>query len=113
MNKQKWEGLPDHLKTIIDNAATAAGVFIYSRMEVGNAQAFAKLKESGHIDVLPFPQDVLTALHTNAIKALDEEAEGDELFIRTRKAYEVFKKKFDAWDDITEDAYRQFLNTVE
>lgn len=113
VNKQKWEGLPDHLKTIIDNAATAAGVFIYSRMEVGNAQAFAKLKESGHIDVLPFPQDVLTALHTNAIKALDEEAEGDELFIRTRKAYEVFKKKFDAWDDITEDAYRQFLNTVE
>ena len=113
VNKQKWDGLPANLQAIIEAAATSAGVYIYSKMEVGNAQTYAKLRESGHVDVVPFPQDVLAALHDNATKALDEEAVDDEKFIQTRAAYESFRKQFDAWDDITEDAYRQFLNTRE
>ncbi|MGR8946536.1 MAG: TRAP transporter substrate-binding protein [Gammaproteobacteria bacterium] len=113
VNKQKWESLPANLQAIIDAAATSAGVFIYSKMEVGNAQTYEKLKESGHVEVLAFPQDVLTALHANAKKALDAEAGDDQVFIKTRAAYESFRKQFDAWDDITEDPYRQFLNTVE
>ena len=112
VNKQKWDTLPANLQAIIEAAATSAGVYIYSKMEVGNADTYAKLRESGHIEVVPFPQDVLTALHDNARKALDTEAEGDEKFIQTRAAYEAFRDKFDAWDDITEDAYRQFLNTL-
>lgn len=113
VNKQKWDGLPANLQAIIEAAATSAGVYIYSKMEVGNAQTYAKLRESGHVDVVPFPQDVLAALHDNAKKALDAEAVDDEKFIQTRAAYESFRKQFDAWDDITEDAYRQFLNTRE
>ncbi|MEM7465822.1 MAG: TRAP transporter substrate-binding protein [Pseudomonadota bacterium] len=113
VNKQKWEALPKHLQAIIDAAATSAGVYIYSKMEVGNAETYAKLRESGHIEVLEFPQDVLAALHQNAKKALDEEAVDDEKFIQTRAAYETFRQKFDAWDDITEDAYRAFLNTLD
>ena len=112
VNKQKWDALPANLQAIIDAAATSAGVYIYSKMEVGNAQTYAKLRESGHVEVIPFPEDVLAALHENAKKALDAEAEGDEKFIQTRAAYEAFRKQFDAWDDITEDAYRQFLNTL-
>ena len=104
--------MPANLQAIIEAAATSAGVYIYSKMEVGNADTYAKLRESGHIEVVPFPQDVLTALHDNARKALDTEAQGDEKFIQTRAAYEAFRDKFDAWDDITEDAYRQFLNTL-
>lgn len=111
VNKTKWEALPDHLRAIIDAAAVSAGVYIYSKMEVGNAEAYLQLRESGHVDVLEFPQDVLASLYVNTAKALDEEGEGDEKFTRTREAYEVFRRKFDAWDDITEDAYRQFMNT--
>jgi len=111
VNKQKWESLPGHLQAIIDAAAVSARVFIYSKMEVGNAEAYAKLKESGHVEVIEFPQDVLAALYENSKIALDEEAVGDEKFVSTREAYETFRKNFDAWDDITEDAYRKFLNT--
>ena len=113
VNKQKWEALPANLQAIIEAAATSAGVYIYSKMEVGNAEAYAKLKESGHVEVVPFPQDVLAALYVNAKKALDAEASGDEKFIQTRAAYDAFRKQFDAWDDVTEDAYRQFLNTQD
>ena len=112
VNKQKWDALPNNLQTIIEAAATSAGVYIYSKMEVGNAETYATLRESGHVEVLPFPQDVLMSLHQNAKKALDAEAGDDQLFIKTRKAYESFRTQFDAWDDITEDPYRQFLNTL-
>jgi hypothetical protein len=27
-----------------------------------------------------------------------------------RDNYEAFRREFDAWDDVTEDAYRQFFN---
>jgi len=112
INKRAWETLPEHLQLIIESAATAAGVDLHSRMEVGNAKAYADLVESGHVEMVEFPQDVLEALHVSAREALDEEAEKDPKFREVRDNYEAFRKLFQAWDDVTEDAYRQYFNRL-
>jgi len=110
VNKTAWETLPEHLQRIIYNAAIATGVDLYSRMEVGNAKAYAELLESGDVETIEFPQDVLAALHQSANAALAEEASKNEKFREVSENYESFRKLFDAWDAITENAYRQYFN---
>jgi TRAP-type mannitol/chloroaromatic compound transport system substrate-binding protein len=110
VNKTAWESLPEHLQKIIEKAASAAGVALHARMEVENAKAYAKLRESGHVEFVQFPHDVLAALHASATRALESEAAKDENFRTVRDNYETFRKLFDAWDDITEDAYREYFN---
>jgi TRAP-type mannitol/chloroaromatic compound transport system substrate-binding protein len=55
----------------------------------------------------------LAALHASAKDALDDEAAKDESFRAVRANYEAFREIFDAWDDITEDAYREYLNRAQ
>ncbi len=110
VNKRAWESLPEHLQRIIERAAAAAGVDLHSRMEAENARVFEELRESGHVEMVPFPQEVLAALHASAGEALDAEAQKDAKFREVRENYQAFRKTFEAWDEITEGAYRQFYN---
>lgn len=109
VNKTAWESLPKHLQTIIDTAATAAGVALHARMEVENAKAYVKLRESGHVELVQFPQDVLATLHASAKRALDAEAGKDEGFHAVRDNYEAFRDLLDSWDQVSEGAYRQYF----
>ena len=45
--------------------------------------------------------------------SMDEEAANDEKFAAVRDNYEAFRRNFDAWDDVTEDAYRTFFNRLQ
>jgi TRAP-type mannitol/chloroaromatic compound transport system substrate-binding protein len=108
INKQAWESLPPHLQKIVESAATAAGVYLYSRMEVENAKSYRALKESGHVEILEFPDDVLAALYASTRVALEAEGAGDETFKKTGERYNEFRRLFDEWDAITEAALRRF-----
>lgn len=110
VNKRAYEALPEHLRLIIEKAAIAAGVALHSQMEMENARTYAQLRESGHVEMVEFPQEVLAALYDSTRLAMDEEAAKDEKFKTVRDNYESFRREFDAWDDVTEDAYRQFFN---
>ena len=109
VNKTAWDPLPKHLQQIIEKAATAAGVALHARMEVENAKTYAALRESGHVELVQFPQEVLATLHASATRALDAEAVKDDGFRKVRDNYETFRTLFDAWDGVTEDAYRQYF----
>ena len=112
VNKQAWNSLPPHLKRIIETAATAAGVVLHARMEAENARVFAELRASGKTEVVAFPTAVLARLYESAALAFDEEADKDPQFRTVRENYEMFRQQFSAWDDVTEDAYRAFLNQI-
>ena len=113
VNKKAYDGLPEHLRVIIDKAATAAGVALHARMEAENARTYAEVRANGHTQMAEFPQDVLAALHASSAEALAEEADKDAKFREVRDNYEAFRATFDAWDDITEDAYRQYFNRAK
>ncbi len=113
VNKKAYDGLPEHLRLIIDRAATAAGLLMHARMETENARTYAEVRTNGHTQMAEFPQDVLAALHASSREALAEEAEKDASFREVSDNYEEFRVMFDAWDDITEDAYRQYYNRAQ
>lgn len=113
VNKTAWETLPSHLQLIINHAAIATGVELYSGMEVGNAKAYQLLQESDHVEMVEFPQEVLAALHQSAKVALGEEAAKDENFRNVSESYEAFREMFSAWDEVTENAYRQYFNRAK
>lgn len=113
VNKRAYDGLPEHLRVIIDRAATAAGVALHTRMEAENARTYAELRAKGRTEMVEFPQDVLSALHASSREALAEEADKDQKFRQVSENYEAFRAMFDAWDDVTEDAYRQYFNRVQ
>lgn len=110
VNKRAWDSLPEHLQRIIESASMAVGVEFHARMETQNARAYAKLRESGHVEMVEFSHDVLSALHASADEALEEEAANDPVFHDVRENYEAFRAGFEPWDDISEDAYRRYYN---
>lgn len=113
VNKRAYDSLPKHLQLIIAQASTAAGVALHSQMEVANARTYAELRSEGRVEMARFPHEVLSVLHTSAKAAMSEEAAKDEKFKAVWENYEAFRTQFDAWDDITEDAYREYFNQLD
>lgn len=109
INAKAWAELPDDLKKIIEVAARSSNQWMYSQFETFNIKALRELKEKQHIEVLPFPPEVLKELKHFTLEILEEEASKNEIF---RKVYEAFKKfqgDNTAWNIVSEDAYNKAL----
>lgn len=107
VNKSAWEGLPPDLQKIIDTAAAATGVWMMSKFEAQNLAALRKLKEEDHVQVLPFPDDVIKELHKLTDETLDEEAAKDPQFKQVYEAFKAFSKDNDSWSALSEAAYQR------
>ncbi len=105
VNERAWDSLPADLQAIIGNAAMAENLQMFSEMEQKNLFALQELKDRPGIQFHRFPDDVLAKLKTLTDETLAEEAANDPKFKRVYDAYEVFRKKDDAWSDISEKAY--------
>ena len=109
VNRKAWDSLPRRLQRIVRVAAMAANQWAFSQFETLNAEALEELKEEGKVTVLPFPDDVLAELHAMTREALDEEAAKDADFKRVYEAFEAFRSGSDAWNEISEKAFRRAL----
>ena len=81
-----------------------------SQFEAKNLTALKQLKNEYKVEVLPFPDDVLKALHGYTNEVLEEEAAKDPTFKRVYDAYEAFMKDNDAWNELSEAAYQRARN---
>ncbi len=105
INQRAWDSLPADLQAIVSSAAMAENVQMLSEMEDKNLSALQELKERPEVQIHRFPDDVLATLQTLTNETLAEEAANDPKFKRVYDAYEAFRKKDDAWTDISEKAY--------
>lgn len=105
VNQRAWDSLPADLQAIISNAAMAENVQMLSEMEEKNLSALQELKDRPEVQLHRFPDDVLATLKTLTDETLAEEAASDPKFKQVYDAYEAFRKKDDAWSDISEKAY--------
>jgi len=105
VNKPAWESLPPDLQKIVETAAMAANQWMYSQFEANNQAALVRLKEHD-IEVLPFPPAVLAKLRTLSAQVLAEQAAADPAFNKVYQSYQAFQQQADAWDRISEGAYR-------
>lgn len=110
VNKKAWESLPADLQKIIESAAASNGVWMMSEFEAKNLAALRKLRDEDHVQVLPFPDDVIKELHKLTNETLDEEAAKDPQFKQVYEAFKAFSKDNDAWNALSEAAYQRARN---
>jgi len=109
INKKAWKSLPKDLQLIVQTAAMAANLKMLSEFEAKNLKALDTLKNKHKVEVLPFPAEVLHALHGFTKEVLDEESAKNAEFAKVRKAYETFQANNDGWRQISEEAYAKAL----
>jgi len=109
-NKKAWDSLTPDLQKAIEDAAAASNVWMLSQFEAKNLAALKKLKDEHHVQVLPFPDDVLKQLKTFTTEVLNEQAANDPEFKKVYDAYLAFSKDNDAWNALSEAAYQRARN---
>ncbi|NOQ93624.1 MAG: ABC transporter substrate-binding protein [Methylophaga sp.] len=105
VNQRAWDSLPADLQAIVSNAATAENLRMFSEMEHKNLSALQELKDRPNVQIHRFPDDVLATLKKLTDETLMETAANDAKFEKVYNAYQAFRKKNDAWSDISENAY--------
>lgn len=109
INRAKWEELPQDLKEIVKVAAGANSEWIYSAMEYHNNQALKELRQKKNVEILEFPQDVLTELRRLTKETLEEESAKNTDFQRVYRTYSEFQQNYVGWSDIADNSYQRSL----
>lgn len=109
VNSNAWDQLPDDLKAIVESAAQATSLWMYTTMEYENTKALEQLRGKQNVEILPFPPEVLSELNRVATEVLAEEAAADPEFKRIYDDYLSFRDEYARWSDISEDTYQRSI----
>ena len=109
INESKWSLLPKDLQKIIETAAAATSEWIYAQMEYNNQQALTELKKKQNIQILEFPEEVLSGFKHLTKETLDEEAAANPAFKKVYEEYERFRAAYAGWDEFSEESYQNSL----
>jgi TRAP-type mannitol/chloroaromatic compound transport system substrate-binding protein len=107
VNSKAWEGLGPDLQKAIETAAAASNTWMLAQFETKNLEALRRLKEEHHVQVYPFPDDVMQALRGLTREVLEEEAVKDPQFKQVFDAYQAFMADHDNWSALSEAAYQK------
>ena len=104
INKDKYNGLPDDLKLVIDIACKAINLDMLSDYTAKNNLALQFLK-SEDISILKFPNEVLTKLKVISDEILKEISLTDDITNEVYKSYTSFKENVEPWTNISDKSY--------
>ncbi len=107
VNTKAWGELPKDLQKIVEIAAQALNLDMYSEFEAKNIQSLRELRDKYKVDIKQFPPEVLSELKRLTEETLNEEAEKDASFKKVYEAYQAFQADNDAWNSIADDAYNK------
>jgi TRAP-type mannitol/chloroaromatic compound transport system substrate-binding protein len=105
-NKTALEGLPEDLRAIVLEACRAENGRGLAESDWQNAGSLKLLQETDGVDVLAYPQDVLSALRQTATTVLAEFSEKDALGKRIYDSHQAALARLAPWSDI---AMRPFM----
>jgi TRAP-type mannitol/chloroaromatic compound transport system substrate-binding protein len=105
VNKQALESLPADLQKIIEISAMALNQWMYAQFEGLNIQSLRNLAAKPNVEILPFPQEVLSELRRLTLETLAEEAAKDPKFDKIYQAFTAFQADHDAWVKVADRAY--------
>ena len=91
VNKEAWESLPPDLQAIVETACLSCSHTMMAEMNARNAEALRELKTEHGIEVLPFPDDVLRAMHAAADDVVEALAAEEPFARRVWDAYRPFR----------------------
>jgi TRAP-type mannitol/chloroaromatic compound transport system substrate-binding protein len=107
INRDAWKLLEPDLKLIIETAAAKASLDIFAQSELQNTAAFLEMQADNSIEILEFPESVLTELRRLTALVIEEEASADTDFSKIFEAYRAFEEDYQAYRSVTEIPYRK------
>ena len=100
INPKVWEALPDDLKAVVENAATAATFEGYSEFWVECIEANKKLEEYGVVTTKLSKEDQAKCRKL-AYEILEEKSKKDPFFAKVWNSQKEFIKKYKPYYDLT------------
>ncbi|NWN83584.1 MAG: TRAP transporter substrate-binding protein [Halomonas sp.] len=112
VNLDAWNALPDDLKAVVTEAASAANLAMVSEFTFRNAQALDTLVSEHGVKLRTFPEDVMKALYDASQEVLAEQVENDPASKKVYDSYVAFQKLVRPSSDAGEFAYLKAREAV-
>lgn len=107
INSQAWSQLPADLQLMVETVAAATNLWVYAQMEFHNQQALKQLRQKKNVEILEFPEEILTELQRLSKQTLKEEASKNPKFQTIYNAYTSFHQDYKDWNEISDAAYQR------
>ena len=105
VNKDKYDSLPEDLQTIFDVATHYVNMYTLSAFEAKNATALAELEQLPDLEILPYPEEVLTAAQAAAKDVVAEYAASDPFAAKVYESLQTFVRTSRPWAERTEATF--------
>jgi len=105
INKDAYATLPADLQAIVRVAAKAVNDDMLAEYTTRNQSALVELIEKHHVDVRPFPADVLQTLKALSHEVVAEVAVGDPMSAKVYESFASYRDKVKAYHTVSEQAY--------
>jgi len=105
VNAKAFNGLPDDLKAVVENAARAENIFALAETEQQNAAALKALVEVDGVTLKKWPDDVTTAARSAARDVLGQFKTGSDIEQRIYASYEAMRGRVRAWSKHGAEAF--------
>ncbi len=109
INKNAYNSLPDHLKSIIKTAAYRSNIWMVSEFETKNSEYLQKLIQNPKIQIGNFPADVLKKFKLISDDVINEIVSMDQISKKVYQSFKEFKKNASTWSAYSERAYDNAL----
>ncbi|GAB4121934.1 MAG: TRAP transporter substrate-binding protein [Rhodothalassiaceae bacterium] len=112
VNLDLWDALSPTERAIMETAAAAETIEMFSEFEQENAAALERLLKMPDINIAPFPDEVLRQLAEISEKVLAEVAAGDAFTGEVYRSFRAARARGERWGAISERAFahaRSFL----
>ena len=93
----EWNNLPEEYQEVIKAAAYRANTTMMARYDALNPAAFQSIQDSGDVEVLPFPDDVMNAAEEAAFELYEENAAADEDFRSVLDHWSAYRSEVQNW----------------
>ena len=100
----KWNELPEEYQEVIKTASAQANVDMMATYDAKNPGAFQTILEDTSVQVLPFPDDVMTAAEEAAFGLYDRLSGEDADFKSVFDSFNSYRSQVQAWHGIAERA---------
>ena len=105
VNKDKYEELPEDLKSILLGASKMANIDMLCEIISKNNEALEVLKNKHKVDIRSYPEEVLNELYEISIKVVKELSLSSDFAKEVYNSYASFQKKTRNWNDISIKPY--------
>lgn len=104
-NKKAYDGLPKDLQHILDAACAESEVWVLSQFDGQNGAALQTLINKHKVEMIKFPDAVLTGLLKLAEEVRQEEAAKSPMAKKVNDSFSRFQQVVGSWGSISEKAY--------